>query len=313
MTATPHILRDPLREPPAKFPFLDEEKENRIMIIDSMALLFRGFYATAASGRIMQTSTGVYTNAIYQFIKYMLDAVRTFRPTYVTCAFDMGKHTFRNDLYPEYKANRHDPPVELVPQFDLIREVIGSFDIPQIGVAGYEADDIMGTLASQYSKKGMHVLLLTGDGDTLQLINQATSVVMMKKGFANYEVVHSGNLYEIKGVHQPEQIIDLKALMGDPSDNIPGCPGVGLKTAQRLLSEFESLDRIFAEIGQISGKLKEKLQENKELIYLSKDLATIRTDVQIDCTLDHCRLVYDSQKVREKFDELEFHSLRSWI
>ncbi|MBO8170778.1 MAG: 5'-3' exonuclease [Bacillaceae bacterium] len=286
---------------------------NRLLIIDSMALLFRGFYATAVHGNLMQTRSGIYTNAVYQFTKYMLDAIRKFDPTYVACAFDMGKYTFRNEIYPDYKANRSDPPEELVPQFDLVKELVKSFDIPIFGVKGYEADDIMGTLASRFGSEDLDILLLTGDRDTFQLIDAHTSVIMMKKGFSNYELIHLDNFTDITGLKHPSQIIDYKGLMGDPSDHIPGCPGVGPKTALRLLNEFGNIDRLFEEIDRVKGNLKSKLLENKDLILTSRRLAEIRKDVDVACDIDSCLFQFTHERVLGKFEELEFNSLRKWI
>jgi 5'-3' exonuclease len=283
------------------------------MIVDSMALLFRGFYATAVTGEYMRTQSGLYTNGVYQFTKYLLDAIKRFRPTHVVCAFDMGKETFRNELFPAYKANRGEPPMELIPQFDLVRELIEAFNIPIIGVEGYEADDVMGTLARQAVQEGYEVYLLTGDGDSLQLVDDGITVVMMKKGFGNYEIVSKENLSELKGVNEPRQIVELKSLMGDASDNIPGCPGVGPKTAIKLLQEYANVDAIYENIDHIKGKLKDRLLGNRELVYLSRELARIRTDVPFECNLEACKLSFDREKIEKKFEELEFRSLRSWI
>lgn len=286
---------------------------SRLMIVDSMALLFRGFYATAVTGEYMRTQSGLYTNGVYQFTKYLLDAIKRFRPTHVVCAFDMGKETFRNELFSAYKANRGEPPMELIPQFDLVRELIEAFNIPIIGVEGYEADDVMGTLARKAVQEGYEVLLFTGDGDSLQLVDDGITVVMMKKGFGNYEIVSKENLFEIKGVNEPQQIVELKSLMGDASDNIPGCPGVGPKTAIKLLQEYANVDAIYENIDHIKGKLKDRLLGNRDLVYLSRELARIRTDVPFECNLEACKLSFDREKIEKKFEELEFRSLRSWI
>lgn len=288
-------------------------QHNKLLIVDSMALLFRGYFATAATGQLMQNRLGQYTNGIYQFTKYLLNAIEFVSPSHVVCAMDMGKETFRNEIYPEYKANRGEPPQELVPQFDLIKDLIAAFDIPILGVHGYEADDIMGTVAKQARDNDHHVFLLTGDGDSLQLIDESIDVVMMKKGFGNYEVITKHTLPEVKGVQSPEQIIELKALMGDPSDNIPGCPGVGPKTALKLLDEFGSLDAIFANIDALKGKVKERLMEHKDLVYLSRDLATIRTDAPVQYDQNEAFLQFDTDKIHSTFEHFEFRSLKAWI
>lgn len=284
-------------------------KEPSLLIVDSFALLFRGFYALALSGNYMKNSKGLYTSGLYQFTRYLLDAVKKFEPTHVVCAFDMGKETFRNTLYPEYKGNRGEPPMELIPQFDELWDLAQAFDIPCIGQVGYEADDMIGSMAKHYSGAGMKVRILTGDGDSLQLLNDNTEVIMFKKGFGNYEVVTVDNLFEIKGVQSPYHIIEMKGLMGDTSDNIPGCPNVGPKTAIKLLEQFDTIDGVYERIDEVKGKLKDRLLEHKDLVYLSRDLATIRTDVAFECELDQCLWQWDRTKLMNKLEDLEFRAI----
>jgi len=288
---------------------MNRDERESLLIIDSFALLFRGYYATALQGNLMQNSKGLYTNGIYQFTRYMLDAIKCFKPTHVACAFDMGKSTFRNDMYEGYKANRVEPPIELVPQFDKLRDLVDAFDIPCLGIEGYEADDVIGSLAKQYAAEGRKVRILTGDGDSYQLIDEHIEVIMLRKGFGNYEVIRLDNLFEVAGVREPYQIIEMKALMGDASDNIPGCPNVGPKTAQKLIAEYGSVDGIFAHIGEIKGKLQERLIEHKEQIYLSRDLATIRTNLEIDCPPERCLYRWNRDKLMPVLEELEFRTI----
>lgn len=283
--------------------------DKHILIIDSFALLFRGYFSMAMSGNFMRNSKGLYTNGLYQFTRYMLDAIKKFKPTHVVCAFDMGKSTFRNELYPQYKAQRDEPPLELIPQFSKLWELVDAFDIPCVGREGYEADDMIGSMAKHFSEKGIQVSILTGDGDALQLINGCTRVVMMDKGFGNYKIIDSNNLEEVKGVKYPHQIIEMKGLMGDTSDNIPGCPSVGPKTALKLVEQYETIDGVFANIDQIKGKLKDKLLEFKDQIYLSRDLATIRTDLTFDCVLEHCVYEWKRDKLLSVLEDLEFRTI----
>lgn len=280
-----------------------------VLIVDSFALLFRGFYSMAMTGNYMRTSQGLCTNGLYQFTRYLLDAVAKFKPSHVVCTFDMGAKTFRNDLYPNYKANREAPPEELVPQFDKLWELVEAFDIPCIGEAGYEADDMIGSLAKLFNEQQVDVNILTGDGDTLQLLNEQTKVTFMKKGFGNYQTVGLQDLFELKGVQRPDQIIDLKGLMGDTADNIPGCPGVGPKTAVKLIAQFDHIDGLFENLDQVKGKLKERLAEHKDLIYLSKQLAAIRTDLVVDCELESCEFGWDRDKLLAKLEEFEWNTL----
>lgn len=288
---------------------LSEKDKKSLLIIDSFALLFRGFFSMAAVGNYMRNSQGLCTNGLYQFTRYMLDAIRQFEPSHVVCTFDMGKETFRNELYPLYKANRNSPPEELIPQFDKLWELVEAFDIPCVGIAGYEADDVIGSMAKKYSAEGIHVNILTGDGDTLQLINELTVVSLMKKGFGNYETVSLLNLEELKGIKHPYQIVEMKALMGDAADNIPGCPNVGPKTAIKLINEYDTIDRVYENLDQMKGKLQERLIENKEQVYLSRQLATIHTDIKFDCELEACVYQFDRQKLISKLDEFEFKAL----
>lgn len=281
----------------------------QVLIVDSFALLFRGFYSMAMNGNYMRTSDGLSTNGLYQFTRYLLDAVNKFKPTHVVCAFDMGKDTFRNELYPDYKANREAPPEELVPQFDHLWELVEAFDIPCIGQKGYEADDMIGSLSRQFNKENANVQILSGDGDLLQLINEQTEVILMKRGFGNYHQVDLAELPSLKEIERPDQVIDLKALMGDASDNIPGCPGVGPKTAVKLLNEFDNVDRLFAQIDQVKGKLQERLLENKQLIYLSRDLATIETNLQLECTLEQSIYRWNREKLLAKLEQYEWNTL----
>lgn len=280
-----------------------------LLIVDSFALLFRGFYATAVHGNFMKNSQGLYTNGLYQFTRYLLDAIEKFKPSHIVCAFDMGSETFRTNMYPEYKANREAPPKELIPQFDQLWELVEAFNIPCIGQVGYEADDVIGSIAKKFSEEEVEVNILTGDGDTLQLIDEQTTVTLMKKGFGNYEQVQLHNLFELKGVKHPYQIVEMKGLMGDASDNIPGCPGVGPKTAQKLIAEHDTIDGVFERIDEIKGKLKERLLENRDLIYLSRDLATIRTDMDISLSLDRCIYDLDRPQLIEKLEQLEFKTI----
>lgn len=280
-----------------------------VLVVDSFALLFRGFYSMSAVGNYMRTSYGLCTNGLYQFVRYMMDAVNRFKPSHLVCAFDMGQSTFRNEMFPEYKGNRDAPPEELIPQFDKLWELVEAFDIPCVGQAGYEADDMIGALAADYSKQGAKVSILTGDGDTLQLINERTQVLLMKKGFGNYLVVHGENLEELRGIRHPWQIVELKAFMGDSADNIPGCPNVGPKTALKLISQYESVDGVYANIEEQKGKLKERLLEYKDQVYLSRDLATIRTNIDHGCPIDKCKLAWNREKLLPKLEELEFKTL----
>ncbi len=282
-------------------------ENNKLMLVDGMALLFRGYYATAYRGYIMKTSAGVPTNAIYGFVKYMWDAIKTFEPSHVICCWDMGSKTFRTELYDQYKANRGAPPEELVPQFDLVKEVVSSFDIPNIGIDQFEADDCIGSLAKKYSTD-MHVQILTGDHDSLQLINDRIHSIIMKKGMSNYEVFTPEKLLEDKGL-SPAQMIDLKGLMGDTSDNFPGVKGIGEKTAIKLLKEYETIEAIIENLEKLPKGMRTKIENELDMLHLSRKLAEIRCDVTIDLNFEDALLTVDKEKVRNQFEILEFTRL----
>lgn len=282
------------------------ERKN-VLLVDGMALLFRGFFATAFRGNFMKTSKGIPTNGIYQFMRYFLDAVDTFKPTHVICCWDMGSKTFRTDMYDGYKANRPAPPEELIPQFDLIKEVVESFNMPNIGLENYEADDCIGTLAKLYAVDH-DVIILTGDQDILQLVDEGIRVAIMRKGQGNYEVFDHENFYEKKGIH-PNQIVDLKGLMGDSADNYPGVKGIGEKTATKLLQEFETIDNLLKKVDQLPKGVQAKIKTNIDMLHLSRELAEIKCDVPISCHIDSALWAFDKANVEEKFMELEFKNL----
>ncbi|MFD1848892.1 5'-3' exonuclease [Oceanobacillus bengalensis] len=279
-------------------------EKNKILLVDGMALLFRGFFATSFRGNFMLTKSGVPTNGIYQFMRYFLDAVDHFEPTHVICCWDMGSKTFRSDLYEGYKANRGEPPVELVPQFDLVKEVVQAFDMPNIGLKNYEADDCIGTLAKVYSMDH-EVIILTGDQDILQLVDDGIHVAIMRKGLGNYEVFTQENFYEKKGIH-PKQVIDVKGLMGDTADNYPGVKGIGEKTAVKLLQEYETIDGLLENMDKLPKGVQTKINNNLDMLHLSRTLAEIKCDVPVECSLEDALWDYKEEKILNKFDELEF-------
>ncbi|GAA0611477.1 5'-3' exonuclease ExnP [Virgibacillus siamensis] len=286
-------------------------REGNILLVDGMALLFRGFFATAFRGNFMKTSSGVPTNGVYQFLRYFLDAVDTFEPTHVICCWDMGSKTFRTEMFEGYKANRSEPPEELIPQFELVKEVTEAFDMPNVGVENFEADDCIGTLARTFSTDS-EVLILTGDQDILQLVDEGISVAIMKKGQGNYDVYEHTNFLEKKGI-TPKQIIDLKGLMGDTSDNYPGVKGIGEKTAMKLIKEYDSIDNILANMDQLSKGIQTKIKNNLDLLHLSRELAEINCDVPVSCPIENAVWKYDKKQIEDKFTELEFTNLAKLV
>lgn len=282
-----------------------------LMLVDGMALLFRAFYATAVTGQFMINSKGMPTNGVQGFLKHLLTAVQTFNPSHVTVCWDMGSKTFRTEMFEGYKANRGEPPIELIPQFDLAKEAVSAFDIPNVGVSGYEADDCIGTIASQFSKEA-NVSILTGDQDILQLINENISVILLKKGFGNYLVHTETSFFEEKGI-TPRQMIDLKALMGDTSDNYPGVKGIGEKTALKLLQQFGDVDQIVSNLSELTKGQREKIEQDLEMLYLSRKLAEIKCDVPLEYTFEDSLYKYNHSKVLDWMKTTELRGITRLI
>jgi len=279
---------------------------HKILLIDGMSFLFRAFYASSWTGGIRQTSTGTYTNAVYGFTKMMLDYAQLVRPTHLIVGWDVAAREtlIRSQWYDGYKANRVEPPMELIPQFSLVKELTEAFSVPNIGLAGYEGDDILGTLSTRFGQEGHQVVIATGDYDSLQLVSEQVAVKILKNG-GKHEHYTPESLQALRGI-VPEQVIDVKALQGDTSDCIPGCPGIGEKTATKLVIEHGSLDGLYANLHACTPKMRLKLEEHQEQVYLSKKLATIFTDVPVSVSLDEAKWEYDLERVKAKFTELEF-------
>ncbi|MDD4801558.1 MAG: DNA polymerase I [Syntrophomonas sp.] len=254
----------------------------KIMLIDGNSLLFRAFYALP----LLKTREGIYTNAVYGFLTMLNRATRELKPTHIVVAFDMDRKTFRNETYSDYKANRSATPEELCGQFQIIRDVLAALNISYIEIQNYEADDIIGTLSLKAENEGLDAIIVTGDGDSLQLVSDHTLVYMTKKGISEIEVYDPAKVLE-KWEAEPCQMIEIKALMGDSSDNIPGVPGVGPKTAVKLIKEYGNLENLYENLDIIKGKkLVEKLAENKAQAFMSRELATIVRDIDLAGQLD---------------------------
>lgn len=291
-----------------------ESSKPRVLIVDGMALLFRAYFASSFTGYIQKTSYGLPTNAVHGFVKYFWDAIQTYSPSHVICCWDMGSSTFRTEKFAGYKANRDAAPEELIPQFELVKEVTESFGVLNVGIHGYEADDCIGTLARLYGgvDSASEVYILTGDHDMLQLIDDNITVIIMKKGLSNYAVYDSALLLEDKGL-TPLQIIDLKGLMGDTSDNYPGVKGIGEKTAMKLLQDYGSIEGILANLTELPKGIRSKIEADLDMLHLSRDLARIRCDVEVACVLDECIWAPESVRVYSKFEQLEFKGLMKLI
>lgn len=285
--------------------------KERLLILDSNSLLNRAFYALPD----LMTGEGIHTNAIYGFVNMLLKMKEEINPDYIVAAFDRKAPTFRHEEYKDYKAGRKKMPEELAQQFPIVKELLSALAINIFEIDGFEADDLIGTLSVFAEEKGIEVYIVTGDKDALQLATDNVKVVITKKGITEKEIYDKNRMVEEFGV-TPKEFIDVKGLMGDTSDNIPGVPGIGEKTAFKLIKEYKSIEIVLENIENIKGKkLKENLHEYREQAIFSKKLATIICNVPIDMSLEDIKSKeeYDINKVREMFEKLEFKSLMNKV
>jgi DNA polymerase-1 len=277
----------------------------KLVLIDGHALAYRAFHALPED---MKTAQGELTNAIYGFTSMLLNVLRDEQPTHIAVTFDRGR-TFRHDMYADYKAHRAKMPDEMRSQMARVRQVVETLGIPVFEREGYEADDLLGTLARQAGEQGVDTLIVTGDMDLLQLVDEHTRVLTSRWRFSDTVV------YDLEGVKRryglpPAQLIDLKAIMGDKSDNIPGVRGVGEKTGIKLLKQYGSLEVIYEHLDEVQTRFRNKLEAERDLAFLSRRLATIVRDAPVQLDLDSCRVrSFDREPVLALFRELEFRSL----
>ena len=282
-------------------------RRGRLILIDAHSLIYRAFFALPP----MSTSDGRVTNAVYGFTS-MLAIVLASRPEYAIAAFDLGKPTFRSQEYEEYKAGRRAMPDDLRPQVEMVREVLGAFSIPIYGVEGFEADDVIGTLARIADERGHSVTIVSGDLDCLQLVTESVEALVPRRGITDTFVYGPDQVRQRYGF-EPVQLIDFKALRGDTSDNIPGVPGVGDKTAAKLVQDFVTIEALLDRVEELpEGRLKTSLKANADKIRLGKRMVTIVRDVNVELELDRARWTqYDYDHARRVFDHLEFRQLLS--
>ncbi|MDO5017827.1 MAG: DNA polymerase I [Lagierella massiliensis] len=279
--------------------------KKKFMIIDGSSLIFRAFYAI----RNLTTKDGVFTNGVYGFLTMYYKAVQTYEPDYICVVLDKSGPTFRVKDYKEYKANRDKAPSELSSQFGILKDILQAMNVCYEEEQGYEADDIAGTISKVASKEGYEVILVTGDRDYLQLIDENVDVILTVKGISQTKRFNLSKVKEEYGL-KPSELIDVKGLMGDNSDNIPGVPGVGEKTALKLIKEYGSVEEVYKNIDKVSGKaLKRNLTENENMAYLSKKLGTIFTEVPLERKLEEYKIKEPNvEKTRDIFERLEFNS-----
>lgn len=274
-----------------------------MMILDGSSMLVRAYFATAYPGRPVRSHNGVFTNAVFGFLNMMFSALNQFSPTHLFVAWDVSRDTFRKSLYPEYKGTRGELPLELLTQFDTMQDVLGAMGIAQYMHAKYEADDIIGSMAVKTKTEGLSVLVLTGDRDALQLASEGVEIGIMRKGMTDVDVYTPKELFDEYGL-SPAQMIDMKSLMGDASDNIPGVPGIGAKTATRLIREHGCLEKVLENASSFTGKLRERLETHADLAILCKQLATIALDVPLVHSVDDCRLSIQRDAAMSKLESL---------
>jgi len=285
-------------------------QQKHVLLIDGMALLFRSFFATAISNQFMVNRHGNPTNAIQGFLRHSLTAIEQIKPTHVAVCWDMGQQTFRNEVYSEYKANRQAAPIELIPQFDLVKEIAAHFSFVNVGVKGFEADDCIGTIASS-ADESTKVSVVSGDKDLLQLLKPNVDIWLVKKGYGEYEQFTLTRFEEEYGI-TPNQFIDVKGLMGDPSDGYPGVKGVGEKTAFKLIREHQTIEGIIENLHTLTPSLQKKIEMDLEMLHLSRKLAAIHCEVPLPVKL------YDQwlgvpEKVQDIVEHHELKTVRKFL
>lgn len=279
--------------------------KKKLILIDGNSLLHRAYHALPP----LATAAGEKTHAVYGFTTMLLRLLEEEQPDYLAVAFDRARETFRTERYALYKAQRDQAPEDLLSQFALSREVLTALGVPYFELAGFEADDILGTMAAQAERAGFKTLIVTGDRDALQLVNEDTHVLLTRRGITDLERLDPAGVKEKLGV-TPAQVPDFKALTGDASDNIPGVPGIGPKTAAAFLSEFPTLEDIYAHLDGVKERWRRLLCENEEQALLSRELATIRRDVPLTADWEECQVRKPTpERVAPLFRRLEFHSL----
>lgn len=287
-------------------------ERKKVFLLDAYALIFRSYYAFI--NRPIRNSKGFNTSAVYGFTNTLLEVLENQNPDYIAVAFDPSGPTFRNDMYEPYKANRDETPEDIKKSVPYIKELLKAFNIPVFEKEGFEADDVIGTLARKLENDDLEIYMMTPDKDYGQLINDNVYVYRPGKSGGNAEVINAGNISEKYGLSNPLQVIDMLALMGDSSDNIPGVEGIGEKTAVKLINQFGSVEELIERREELKGKQKEKIDNSLDILKLSKQLVTINIDVPIDIKLeDIIRRDKDLQAVTDLFEELEFRTLKKRV
>ncbi|WP_153732093.1 5'-3' exonuclease [Sporosarcina obsidiansis] len=256
-----------------------------ILLIDGMALLFRSYFATSYRGQFFRNAYHVPTNGVQGFARHTMSAISIFQPTHLAVCWDMGSKTFRNELFSDYKAHRPAPEPELIPQFDMAREVSETLGWKNYGIKNMEADDLIGSLIETW-KNEAKLTVVSGDKDLLQLLKPDVSIAFTQKGYTQYDEYNEARFQEEYGI-TPAQFIDIKAFTGDSSDGYPGVKGIGPKTALKLIQEYGSVDGVLAARDELSAGIRKKIDADEEMLMLSKELATIHCELTLDDPLEH--------------------------
>lgn len=288
------------------------DQSSKLFFLDAYALIYRAYYAFIKNPRI--NSKGFNTSAVLGFVNTLEDVLKKENPTHIGVAFDPPGPTFRHEAYEQYKAQREETPEAIRLSVPIIKDIIRAYRIPILEIAGYEADDVIGTLATKAGQQGITTYMMTPDKDYGQLVTDRVFMYRPKYGDKEFEVMGIEQVKAKFDIESPAQVIDMLGLMGDASDNIPGCPGVGEKTAQKLIAQFGSIENLLEHTDQLKGALKTKVETNREMISFSKFLATIKTDVPIELDMDALvREKPDEEALRKIFEELEFRTLMERI
>ncbi|MEF8847294.1 MAG: 5'-3' exonuclease H3TH domain-containing protein, partial [Candidatus Paceibacterota bacterium] len=277
------------------------DSEKKLMAVDSHALIHRAYHALPP----LKSEKGEVVNAVYGFLLVFFKAIKDLKPDYIAAAFDLPEPTFRHEEFEDYKAQRPETPEELTQQIPKVKEMVRTFNVPVFEEEGFEADDVLGSISEQVHQDNpqIEVIVVSGDLDTMQLVDDNTKVYTLRKGVKDTVVYDKEAVQERYGL-EPNQLIDFKALKGDPSDNVPGVPQVGKKRATKLLKEFGTLENLYQSLKEkettiVSERIQNILLKNKEQAFFSKKLVTIRKDVPLDFDLEDCEWNYDRERVVE--------------
>lgn len=271
-----------------------------LLVVDGMALLFRSFFASSAMGQYIRMADGTPTNGVQGFARHVLTAQSLMKPTHLAVCWDMGAQTFRNELFDGYKANRPAPPEEMLPQFDMAKEVSEMIGWKNFGEVGMEADDTIGSMVEKW-KDDAEITIISGDKDLLQLLNPSTKIAFTKKGYTEYDLYTIERFKEEYSI-EPNKFADVKAFMGDSSDGYPGVKGIGPKTALQLIQKYGSIDGVLSNLQELKPGQRSKISENVEMLKLSLQLATIHREMPIQASLDELQL---NDYANDIFENLE--------